>query len=85
MAVRTAEGHRGRGPVGDWSRGTSTSLETTNDIGWEVDLNMTYPLMKNLDLFMNVGYFMPGDVYAQSNGGDGSNAFELVIGGEFKF
>lgn len=77
--------YKGRGPVGDWSRGLATSAQTTNDVGWEVDLNLSYPFLKNLDGFLNVGYFTPGAVYSRPNGGDAGSAFELVIGSEFKF
>lgn len=75
----------GRGPILDWSRGTATSTSTTRDVGWEADLNVTYPLYKRLDGFASIGYFRPGAVYALPDGSDPKPAYELVFGGEVKF
>lgn len=76
---------QGRGPVGDWSRGTATSTATTRDVGWEVDLNASYPILKHLEAFAALGYFQPGAVYARSNGSNPDPAIELVLGAEFRF
>ena len=84
----------GAGPVFDWSRGfnfaitnptTASTTRTTNDVGWEIDLDMTYPLYKNLDGFLSLGYFKPGAVYARPDGSNPKAAYEIVLGGEFKF
>lgn len=75
----------GRGPVFDWSKGIATSTNLTRDVGWEADLNASYPLMKSLDGFLSAGYFRPGAVYARPDGTRPKAAFEAIIGGEFKF
>ncbi len=68
-----------------WSDGAATSTNTTNDVGWEIDLDMTYPVFKYLDTFLSLGYFEPGTVYARPDGSTPDAAFEMVIGTEFKF
>jgi len=75
----------GRGPVGDWSRGTATGIAKTNDIGWEIDLNFRLPLHKHLEGYAELGYFIPGEVYQQPDGQDPGPATEIVIGAEFVF
>ncbi|MBI4753933.1 MAG: alginate export family protein [Betaproteobacteria bacterium] len=75
----------GRGPVFDWSKGSATSTNLTRDVGWEADLDVSYPLTKNLDGFFSLGYFKPGAVYARPDGSRPRAAFELIFGGEFKF
>jgi uncharacterized small protein (DUF1192 family) len=75
----------GRGPVFDWSKGTATSTNLTKDVGWEADLNVTYPLMKSLDGFFSLGYFKPGLVYARPDGSKPGAAWEAIVGAEFKF
>lgn len=60
----------------DWSTAfgsvasTASTTRTTRDVGWEIDLDVSYPLFKNLDSFLSLGYFQPGAVYARP---DGSN------------
>lgn len=81
----TKEVFEGRGPILDWSRGTATSTSTTRDVGWEADINVTYPLYKHLDGLASLGYFRPGAVYALPDGSGPKPAFELVVGGEVKF
>ena len=83
----TEDVFNGRGPVPlwDWSSGASTSQTKTDDVGWEVDLNFEFPILKRLDGFINLGYFVPGDVYQQSDGEDADPAFEFILGSEFKF
>lgn len=76
---------KGRGPVGDWSRGTSAATDKTRDLGWEVDLNLDFPLYKRLRGFVEAGYFIPGDVYQQANGQSAGPASEIVLGAEFEF
>ena len=75
----------GRGPILDWSRGAATSTGTTRDVGWEADLNVTYPLYTHVDGFASIGYFRPGAVYALPSGSAPKPAYELVLGGEVKF
>jgi hypothetical protein len=83
----TEDVFKGRGPVPliDWSSGSSSTLSKTNDVGWEIDLNLEFPIMKRLDGFINLGYFVPGDVYQLSDGSDADPASEFVLGTEFKF
>ena len=84
--LRTTESVlQGRGPTGDWSRGAASFSETTNDIGWEVDFNLSFPIMKRLNGFFESGYFVPGDVYRLANGDDPDPAYVLVAGIEFVF
>ncbi len=76
----------GHGPVRDWSGGTSASTEKTRDIGWEIDLNLDFPLYKNrLRGFTEFGYFIPGDVYRRADGQKADPASEIVVGTEFEF
>lgn len=75
----------GRGPVFDWSKGAATSTALTRDVGWEADLDLGYPLAKNFDAFLSLGYFRPGKVYARPDGSTPGSAFEAIVGGEFKF
>lgn len=77
---------KGHGPVRDWSRGTSTTTEKTRDIGWEIDLNLDFPLYKKrLRGFTEIGYLIPGDVYQHADGQKADPASEIVIGTEFEF
>lgn len=75
----------GHGPVGDWSRGLATSTSKTRDVGWEFDLNVTYPILERLEGFLSLGYFLPGAVYARPDGDNPNPAFEAVIGAELRF
>ena len=75
----------GRGPVSDWSRGTATSTSLTRDVGLEIDLNVTYHMLKNLDGFFSIGYFRPGAVYARPDGSDAEPAVEVILGTEVNF
>jgi hypothetical protein len=75
----------GRGVVGDWSNGEATSTDKTSDIGWEVDLNFEYPILKRLRGFAELGYFVPGDAYKRPDGEDADPAKEAVVGVEFVF
>ncbi|MBI4988980.1 MAG: alginate export family protein [Rhodocyclales bacterium] len=75
----------GRGPVFDWSRGMATSTAQTRDVGWEFDLDVSYPLYKYVEGFASLGYFRPGDVYARPDGSKGKTAWEFVLGAEVKF
>ena len=75
----------GRGPVGDWSSGAATTTDKTRDIGWEVDLNFEYPMLKRLRGFAEFGYFVPGDAYKRADGRDADPAKEIVLGAEFLF
>ena len=82
----TTEGvFKGRGPVGDWSVGTSTTTQKTNDIGWELDLDFAFPIYKRLTGFAGMGYFIPGDVYMQADGSGAKPASEFVLGSEYDF
>lgn len=87
----TKEVFAGRGPVFDWSTGfgrsasTASSTRTTRDVGWEFDLNGSYPLLRNVDGFFTLGYFQPGAVYAKPDGSNPKRAFEVVLGAELKF
>jgi len=81
----TKEVFKGRGPVFDWSQGTSTLTDTTRDIGWEADLSVTVPLYKRVEGFASFGYFKPGAVYARPDGSNPKAALELVLGAEVKF
>jgi len=75
----------GRGPTLDWSQGTATSTATTNDVGWEADLDVAFPIYKRLDGFLSLGYFRPGAAYARPDGNKANPAWEVVLGGEVKF
>ncbi|MBI4741377.1 MAG: alginate export family protein [Betaproteobacteria bacterium] len=81
----TSEVFAGRGPVSDWSQGTATSTQKTRDVGWEMDLDVAFPIYKRLDGFFSLGYFRPGAVYARPDGSKPKAALEAVLGGEFKF
>ncbi len=79
---------KGRGPIPhtyDWSSGRSTTTETTRDLGWEINFDMSYQLFKRLAVYSEFGYFIPGDVYQQADGNSADPATELVIGTELKF
>lgn len=75
----------GRGPVFDWSRGMATSTARTRDVGWEFDLDVSYPLYKFVEGFASLGYFRPGDVYARPDGRSAKSAWEFALGAEIKF
>jgi len=75
----------GRGPVGDWSRGAAVTTLTTRDVGWELDLNLEYPLHKRLRGFAELGYFVPGRVYQLSSRQRPDPASEIVVGVELEF
>ncbi|MEW6410050.1 MAG: alginate export family protein [Nitrospirota bacterium] len=80
--------YKGRGPVSnwwDWSRGTSTTTAKTRDIGWELDMNLVFPIYKRVRGFTEVGFLIPGAVYQKSNGKKADPASEIVIGAEFEF
>lgn len=81
----TSEVFAGRGPVLDWSQGTAISTDRTRDVGWEIDLDVNFPIYKRLDGFFSLGYFRPGAVYARPDGSKPKAAFEAILGGEFKF
>ncbi|MDZ4251809.1 MAG: alginate export family protein [Sulfuritalea sp.] len=81
----TKEVFKGRGPVFDWSQGASTLTDTTRDIGWEVDLNLSFPIYKRVEGFASFGYFKPGAVYARPDGSNPKAAVEMVLGAEVKF
>ncbi len=76
---------KGRGPIGDWSQGTSASTEKTHDIGWEADLNFDFPIYKRLRGFAELGYFVPGAAYNRADGRAADPASEIVLGAEFEF
>lgn len=75
----------GRGPVGDWSRGTASFTDLTRDIGWELDFNLSFPIMKRLHGFLESGYFLPGDAYRLADGQKPDPASKVVLGAEFVF
>lgn len=77
--------YKGRGPVGDWSRGMSLSTDKTNDIGWELDANLGFPIYKRLRGFVETGYFVPGNVYRLADGRKASPASGGVLGAELEF
>jgi len=81
----TEEVFAGRGPVFDWSQGTAASTNRTRDVGWEADLDVTFPIYKRLDGFLSLGYFWPGAVYARPDGSNPRPAREIVLGAEVKF
>lgn len=79
---------KGQGPVPgiDWSSGTSLTTETTRDIGWGVDLDLSFPIYKKyLTGFSEIGYFVPGGVYQQADGQKADPASKIVLGAEFEF
>jgi hypothetical protein len=76
---------RGRGPVGDWSRGASRTTAKTSDIGWELDLNLDFPIVRRLRGFAEVGYFIPGAVYQHASGKQADSASQIVLGAEVEF
>ena len=75
----------GRGPVFDWSQGTAGSTHQTRDVGWELDLNVSFPIYKRLDGFVSLAYFRPGAVYARPDGSNPKPAREFTLGVEAKF
>lgn len=79
--------YKGRGPVPgiDWSSATSLTTEKTRDIGWGIDLDLNFPIYKQLKGFTEAGYFFPGTVYQQSNGQKADPASKIVLGAEFEF
>jgi hypothetical protein len=80
--------YKGRGPVSnwwDWSDGASITTEKTKDIGWEIDLNLNFPIYKRLRGFAEFGYFIPGAVYQQTDGQNAHAATEIVVGTELEF
>jgi hypothetical protein len=77
--------YKGRGPVGDWSLGTSLTTDKTRDIGWEFDINLDFPIYKRLRGFVESGYFVPGDVYQLPDGRKAEPASAAVLGAEFEF
>lgn len=81
----TKEVFAGRGPVFDWSLGDATSTNRTRDVGWEADLEITFPIYKHVNGFFAAGYFQPGAVYARPNGSDPGAAKKLVLGAEVAF
>lgn len=87
----TKEVFAGAGPVFDWSTGfgrgasTASTTRTTRDVGWEIGLNASYPLLRNVDGFLGMGYFQPGAVYAKPDGSNPRRAMEAVLGAELKF
>ncbi|MDP2371086.1 alginate export family protein [Rhodoferax sp.] len=76
---------QGRGPVHDWSQGTASATNLTKNVGWELDLNVVFPLYKRLEGFLSIGYFRPGAVYARPDGSNPKPAREFVLGVEAKF
>ncbi|WP_029134784.1 hypothetical protein [Sedimenticola selenatireducens] len=76
----TEDVFEGRGPIRDWSNGTSTSTNLTNDVGWELDIAARYQHRKWLEMFANIGYFQPGAVYARPDGTIPGAAYEVVVG-----
>jgi hypothetical protein len=79
---------KGQGPVPgiDWSSGTSLTTEQTRDIGWGLDLDISFPIYKNhLTGFSEAGYFVPGAVYQQADGEKADPASKIVLGAEFEF
>ncbi|MCX7148235.1 MAG: alginate export family protein [Rhodocyclales bacterium] len=81
----TSEVFKGRGPVNDWSQGTATSFDKTRDVGWELDLNVGFPIYKHVDGFIALGYFKPGAVYTLPDGSKPKAAKEVVFRAEVKF
>ena len=87
----TKEVFAGAGPVFDWSTGfgagasTASATRTTRDVGWEFGINASYPLLRNVDGFLSLGYFRPGAVYAKPDGSNPKRALEMVFGAELKF
>lgn len=87
----TKEVFAGAGPVFDWSTGfgrgasTASATRTTRDVGWEIGLNASYPLLPNVDGFLSMGYFRPGAAYAKPDGSNPERALETVLGAELKF
>lgn len=85
----------GRGPVNGIysprdnsnSAASSTSTDTTRDVGHEIDATWKYYFdkEKKLSIFANLGYFIPGDVYKAPDGSDADPASEIQVGTEFKF
>ncbi|MCX7168547.1 MAG: alginate export family protein [Rhodocyclales bacterium] len=81
----TKEVFKGRGPVNDWSQGAATSLDKTRDVGWELDLNASFPIYKHVDGFISLGSFKPGAAYALPDGSKPKAAREIVFRAEVKF
>ncbi|MCF6247669.1 MAG: alginate export family protein [Desulfobacula sp.] len=76
---------KGRGPVYDWSLGTSTTTDTTQDVGWEINLNLGLQVLKNWKLYTEIGYFLPGDAYQLPSGESADYASEFILGSEILF
>jgi len=56
-------------------------LQSSRDIGWEVDVNMMHPLSANMHTYLRSGWFVPGAIFGSAR----RTAFKLQGGVEFSF
>ena len=59
--------------------------EKASDLGIEIDATVKYALAKNLNYWIEGGYFMPGDAYKISPTKDADNAYAVRHGIELSF
>jgi len=59
--------------------------EKASDLGIEIDATVKYALAKNLNYWIEGGYFMPGDAYKLSATKDADNAYAVRHGIELSF
>lgn len=62
-----------------------TTQPKDSDLGIEIDAKLTYSLAKNLNYWIESGYFMPGDAYKLAGGKDPSDAYAVRHGLELSF
>lgn len=56
-----------------------------DDLGWEVDVKVTYKLDKGLIYWVEGGYFWPGDAYDMNGGKSADDAWAVRHGIQLKF
>lgn len=56
-----------------------------DDLGWELDAKITYKIDRNLNYWVEGGYFWVGDAYQRANGDDADNAYAIRHGIQLSF
>ncbi len=64
---------------------TSNRPKKDKDIGWEVDVKLTYQIDKGLTYFIEGGYFWPGDAYKLPGVKDADDAWGVRHGITLRF
>jgi hypothetical protein len=65
--------------VGGWEEVVGDSV--SKSVGWEADFTGTYKLSKNLNYFVEAGYFSPGSFYTDTHMVDDRNSVTQLIHG----